>query len=589
MEARCVYLLLTFVVGIGLLLAACGSAGTTNTVTETSSQSLTTTVTTQAPSASPEYGGTLTLIPTTDIGVFDAAAQSQVMGPAGQLIIEKRVGEDWARGAAGTGELAWFANMSPAPDTSTGILAESWEIPELGTIVFKVRRGVHWALNPKSEASRLMNGREVTADDWVASFDYIMNSPRSVIRIMPQLIGSASMGKTGPWEVTLKTPVDPLNGWTALALSGVFPTEVIARYGDMRDWRNVVGTGPFMLSDFVSGSSATLVRNPDYWQKDPVGPGKGNQLPYLDRIKMLVVTETSTAMAAFRTAKVDFMTGGATAALGSVLHYTPDLRYTTYLADQPAVIAMRIDRVDLPYKDKRVRQALMMATDFNAIQDLLGGEAEILAFPVTREATRVYMPLEEMPELAQSLYRYDPDKARQLLAEAGYPDGFTARITYPNIYGIEDVASTYQAMWTKVGIDLELQPKELGVFVSMAYARSYENMILLYLPGGAAYPSCLNLDCFKGWNFGYVSDPTIDIANRDIQKHVIVNMPEADRLYRALLPYLVEQAYYLQVPSGHACSMWWPWLMNYHGETPVRLAMYYWIERDLKEEMTGRR
>jgi pyruvate/oxaloacetate carboxyltransferase len=58
--------------------------------------------------------------------------------------------------------------------------------------------------------------------------------------------------------------------------------EVVEKYGSGADWRNSVGTGPFMLTDLVASSSATLVRNPNYWDKDPVGPGKGNQLPYLD-------------------------------------------------------------------------------------------------------------------------------------------------------------------------------------------------------------------------------------------------------------------------------------------------------------------
>lgn len=585
MKVKRVCLLLYCIVGASLLAVACNISNTTTTFPSSTTQPGTSVViTTTVLTEKPRYGGTLTIIPTTDVGVFDPAAQGQTMGPAAQLIIERRVGEDWSRGAAGTDEVTWFSNTTPTPDTGTGVLAESWEIPELGTIVFKVRRGVHWALNPKSEASRLMNGREVTADDWIASFNYIMNSPRSTIHLVPQLATTATMEKTGPWEVTLKTPIDPLTGWTVLAIGGVFPTEVIAKYGNMQDWRNVVGTGPFMLTDFVPGSSATLVRNPNYWQSDLAGPGKGNQLPYLDRVKMLIITELSTMGAAFNTGKVDFSTGMPATRLAEFSRSYPDIMYATYLSGQPAIIAMRLDKEELPYKDTRVRQALMMATDFSTLKnEYFEGKAEILGFPVTREAEQAYVPLDEMPESTQALFRYDPDRARDLLAEAGYPDGFTAKMLIQSAYGTDELAEIYKAMWAKAGINVEIQPRESGVFTSMIYARSYEDMVLFFLPGGAAYPSCLNLDSFKGWNIGYVKDPIIEAANREIQKHVIVDMPEAERLYRELLPYIVEQSFYLPIPSWHACSLWWPWLKNYHGETPIRLAVYYWIDQNLKK------
>ena len=68
-------------------------------------------------------------------------------------------------------------------------------------------------------------------------------------------------------------------------------------------WRNAVGTGPFILTDYLSGSAATLVKNPDYWATDPVGPGQGNQLPYIDGIQYLIIPDVSTRQAALRTGK----------------------------------------------------------------------------------------------------------------------------------------------------------------------------------------------------------------------------------------------------------------------------------------------
>jgi len=525
-----------------------------------------------------------------DIGIFDGIATGQILGAAAQLARDGYLDVDWTRGAAGTGEFNWGPNTTAVPDTCMGILAESWEIPELGTVVYKVRQGVHWVLNPKSEASRLMNGREVTADDWVASFSYFMGPKSSLRFYVPQLFGTATMEKTGPWEVTLKTPVDPLVGWNWLALGGLFPPEVIAKYGNMQDWHNFVHTGPFMITDYVPGSSATLTGNPNYWEKDPVGTGKGNQLPYIDTVRMLVTVDISTMIAALRTAKVDFFTGVPAEDSGMFIQSYPELKYTTYVAGNPVGIAMRLDKTELPFKDKKVRQALMIATDFYSIKDdYYDGMADILGFPVTGEAQGVYMPLEEMPESAQSLYRYDPDRAKTLLMEAGYPDGFTAKVVFWNGADFPDLASVLVEMWAKAGINLILEPKELGAFTTIAYSKSYEELILSNFLTGSLYPNCLSLGYFRGLNFGYVNDPFIDSASEEIQKHVIIDMPEANRLFRELTPYIVEQVYYLPLPNVYAYSLWWPWLKNYHGETPIQFAKYWWIDRDLKEDMTGKR
>ena len=66
-----------------------------------------------------------------------------------------------------------------------------------------------------------------------------------------------------------------------------------------------VGTGAFMITDFVPGSVATLKRNPNYWDKDPIGPGKGNALPYIDELRYLIIPDASTREAAMRTGKID--------------------------------------------------------------------------------------------------------------------------------------------------------------------------------------------------------------------------------------------------------------------------------------------
>ncbi|MBI4283944.1 MAG: ABC transporter substrate-binding protein, partial [Chloroflexi bacterium] len=90
-----------------------------------------------------------------------------------------------------------------------------------------------------------------------------------------------------------------------------------------------------------------------------------------------------------------------------------------------------MDKRELPFKDIRVRQALMMATDFQAIKnELYEGDADLLAWPVINqpETKGAYRPLETLPPAVAALWKYNPEKAKQLLAEAGYPNGFKTKV-----------------------------------------------------------------------------------------------------------------------------------------------------------------
>ena len=159
-----------------------------------------------------------------------------------------------------------------------------------------------------------------------------------------------------------------------------------------------------------------------------------------------------------------------------------------------------------------------------------------------------------------------------------------------NGLGDVDLASVYKDMWAEAGIELELQPREAAVYNAIGYGRAYGDMMLVHVPGGTQYPGCLSFGYLRGAaSIFYVSDAAIESASQQIQKHVIVDMPEADRMYREMLPYIVEQAYYIPTPTPTIRALWWPWLNNYFGEAPTRFATYSWIDRDLRQEMKERR
>jgi peptide/nickel transport system substrate-binding protein len=223
-----------------------------------------------------------------------------------------------------------------------------------------------------------------------------------------------------------------------------------------------------MVAEVVAGTMIKYVKNPDYWAKDLLGPGKGMQLPYIDTLVELSIPDRSTQLAAMRTGRIAYVTGLTRDEKNTELQLNPKLQTAKYLQTTTLTrfISMRTDKKDKPFSDIRVRQALMMATDFNAIKDgYYGGEAEIDVWPLNKNfAASGYVPLNEMPAKVQDLYKYDPEKAKQLLKEAGYPNGFKTSIIVSGQGSDVDDVSIFKDMWAKVGVELVLDVKELTVF-----------------------------------------------------------------------------------------------------------------------------
>lgn len=536
-----------------------------------------------------------------NLEVFDTGVRPRGQELGGLVYEEFMNTQDWSKGKAGTGEFDWGGGEQRL-DGYGPELAESWETPAIGIWVLKVRRGVRWALNPASEASKLMNGREYTADDAVWSTRQLLASPTSWINLsQPAVSKAATIEKTGPWEVTFKTPVDPFTGLFWLVQGGGFnyhfPKEVKEKYGDMQDWRNSVGTGPFMLTDFVSQSVATLVRNPNYWERNPVGPGKGDQLPYAETVKLLIINDVSTQLAALRTGRADWLDAVEGEDARNLLKSNPKMQSIKYVP-APFGVGMRTDKQELPFKDKRVRQAMTMAIDFEALKkDLYGGEAEVLSTPVNSAYKSVYVPIEGMPAAVQKLYKYNPEEAKKLLAEAGYPNGFKTKMIVQNTSSQLDPAAVFKAMWAKVGIDVEIQPREAAVYTAINSNRSHEEMVWRTLPGASltSFYAQTNIRGTGVNNPSYINeppgkDPVMEKAFQDIQKNVILNMPEAEKIWKAEVPHILEQAYWVSNVAPYSYYIFQPWVKNYYGGSATgRFTKYMWVDQDLKEQITGKR
>ncbi len=593
MKRKIVWMVVSGLMALSLVMAACGAADEEEgEVVEEE----------QVSSNVPKYGGTLTVVTT---------SEPIITNSRGWPVYEQFMGGDWTRGPAGSGVTDFAAGTTALEDSMMPILMESWVMPEPGLWIMQVRQGVHWQ-DTGTPAGDLMGGREMTADDVVASFNWQLHDSGDqswIHRGQPAVAAASTIEKTGPWEVTVRTPLDYLTAWTwivqgagyhrvyAYDVTIEFEHELIFR-GEGWHFSEVVGTGPFMITDVQAGTSRTFKKHDRYWAKDPLGPGKGNQLPYIDNYVELYIPDRSTAMAAMRTGQIAYITALTKDDWENEMRLSPNLQWASYLHSTTLnrFVLMRTDKQDLPFKDIRVRQAMMMAIDYASFKDdYYGGAAEIDIWPLNSNfAGTGYIPLDEMPAEVQELYSYNPDKARELLTEAGYPDGFKTKILVRNMGTEVDEVAIFKDMWSKVGIDVEIDVREVGIFNNITNVREHEELVyrhmwttwpMMYYFSSTRGPSTNNLSAINDPNVG-TADPIVEKAFQDINDNMMVDMPEVYRLMEELREYLALQAHAIPRPTPYMYNVWQPWLKNYYGFASLaNYAKYHWIDQGLKESM----
>ena len=592
---------------LALMFASCSTAPATTTTPPTTTSQPPPSTTTKPPtsttsSQTPKYGGTITVVNQGDILGFDEAFNAVWITITNHLTNDELLTGDWAKGPAGTNQYSWLSNGNYAWNSKGPSIADSWKIVEPGHMTFTLHQGIHFGLNSNSEASRLVAGRELTTDDVAYSVNRMLTEPTSYWKTAaPQWTSSVKVTVTDKYNIDVTGSAVPNDAYNMAAylvdFLSIIPKEVVAKYGDMRDWHNSVGSGPYFLTDFVSNSSASFIKNPKYWRTNPVGPGKGNQLPYADNVKMLIITDTSTLLSAVRTAKVDVIQGLTYDDANGLRSPNLPLQELSYIPQGLSHVNMRIDKQDLPYKDIRVRDALMMATDFNQIiTGLMGNDAIAESWPITPmpDFKDAYLPLDQAPADVQNLYKYNPDQAKKLLSDAGYPNGFKANIIYSNVGTFNaDYLSVLKQMWIKVNVDLTLQPVDFGVYNTIWAQRNYPDLLYGLMASSGTYRRATNyLGTGAGWNLSYVNDPKA-LAARD-QMVSLFNSGDdagADKVNKDFMPYVLGQAWVIPTPAQRVHTFWWPWLKNYSGETCVGMesgnawAQWIWCNQDLKKSM----
>ncbi len=532
----------------------------------------------------PKYGGRITNAVNQDPMGWD---HFTAMFPGLSLAEDELMTGDWTLGPSGTGEMSWAYGNNGRVDVLTGNAAESWEFVGNDTIIFHIRPGIHFW--PKAPA----NGRELTAEDvawnierqWDpagATFLSRTNAPPE------RLISATALDK---YTVELKVPAHVqglhllLNGERV----GLHAPETVEQYGDYSDWRNVVSTGPFMLTDFVSGSAITYEKHPNYWQEDPLNPG--NKLPYLDGVTTLIIQDSSTRLAAFRTGKLDYWVGMTWEDWGLISNQVSGLMSNQSFPSGD-IIGMRTDKPELPFGDVNVRLALNLAIDRESlVEDFYGGNAELMGWPYfpIPDHSPFYEPLEDLSEGAQEVYSYNPDKAKQLLADAGYPDGFVTQIDLPSQDG--DFLSIIQVYLAAIGVDMQLNIHEPGKFTSINRGRTHEEMLYKEAKMYTFAWKMHEVRAESMDNLSFWESPT----TREVYNTLNLALGKDDNVWMAELKgvtsHILENAPYIFLPTPYVYDVWWPWMQNYNGAhnvgyfTPNTMLKYTWVDTDMKTQM----
>ena len=544
-------------------------------------------VSAETPQGKPLYGGALeigTVYVTISALSFDPADWNWKLNHDTGLFYEQLFAADLTKSKQNGGKHPFYADAWLPSDAIRGELAESWKWdPENPLrLIVELRKGIMFPDKPG-----VMAAREFVADDVVFAYTRLSTSPKKIGGYFDHVDKVEAAGKhtvvfnfkyfNAEWDYRF--------GWGYY--STITPKEVAD--AGAANWKNVNGTGPYMLTDFVQGSSNTYTRNPNYWDKATIG-GTEYKLPFIDKIVYRTIKDEATFLTALRTAKLDMLENVRWSAADDLKKQVPQLKWSRWLSMSGNFLAMRVDTK--PFDDIRVRRALNMAVNKQEIvQAYYGGNAELFAYPQHPDYIGYFEPLEAMPDSIKELFTFDPGKAKKLLAEAGYPKGFSFKVQVCSCSPDHmDLLPLVAAYLENVGVKLEIQPMEYAAFLSAMTTKTVAPGY--FMANGHTNPTTTIRKSFvtrEVWNPSQWAEPALDKKVADMY----LERDEGKRraMVKELTRDILDKAPYIWLPTQYNYTAWWPWVQGYNGELragAVRPGPIYarmWVDQEMKKKM----
>jgi peptide/nickel transport system substrate-binding protein len=450
------------------------------------------------------------------------------------------------------------SNIVPGTQPLDSDLAQSWDRAGDTAYTFRLRQGVRWQPKPP------VNGRELTADDVKYTYDRFLATKGNPNRPLLEMVDKVEAPDRYTVKFTLKEP----NAWFVDRLAStstwIIARECVEKYGDLKKWESVVGTGPWMLDRYEPGTRISFVRNPTCFY-----PG----LPYVDAVELTINPDPNAALALFLAGKLDFgpeygMTlrrGDVAAAKKKLGHWWLPLQTREFLVPSGRITAMKLDQD--PVKDVRVRRAIATADNWREILErnpLAQGKGA--PSPVIPAALKEWsVPIRELPPEGQKLYEpLDPAGAKQLLTAAGFPAGIKIPVETTAGYGPEwmDTVQVTLKNWKAAGIEAELKVQDYEAFVSSSANGKFEKMMLA-VRDGATNPDSYLEALLPGdpLNVCGVNDPKLtEMIKR--QRRTPKDSARRDILYD-IQRYCSQQVYYAYGPSPSVVAAWMPNVIDF--------------------------
>lgn len=326
-----------------------------------------------------------------------------------------------------------------------GNLAESWKFIAPASWEFKLRQGV-----------KFTSGDELTSEDVKYSYDRVLD-PVNKSGMNGNFGQLSKVEAIDKYTVRFTTSSPDAIFPERTKIISIVPKKIVESYGLAKFAKEPVGSGPYKLVEWIKDDHLTLQANKDYF--------KG--APKIDKVTFKVIPEESTRIAALLSDQVDLVSGVSSQFVAQI-KARPELKVNQIAGSRTNQVIM--DTNVKPLDDVRVRRALSYAIDYDSlINNVMGGNAVRNGEPFGASIFGYD------PNLKSKWYTFDLAKSKQLLTEAGYPNGFTVEFRGPNgaTPNDKEVQQAIVGMLAKVGVTLNYQGMEFATWLTGYRARAW--------------------------------------------------------------------------------------------------------------------
>jgi peptide/nickel transport system substrate-binding protein len=362
-------------------------------------------------------------------------------------------------------------------------LAESWEVKDPTTYVFHIRKGV-----------KFHNGEELTANDVKFSFDKMSASPHaSSITGTIDFANSKVIDKY-TFEMKMTEPFGPILNHLCHGVMAIVNEKGYTEAGGSVN-EKPIGTGPYKFVSWKAADRVTLARFDDYW-------GEKAKVPNL---VFRTISEATSRVIEVETGGVDVALQILPSAV-SRIQQNKNVKIGVQETYTTNFLAFNCNKA--PTNNVKLRQAISLAINTNAIQKVVFKGMGMVAIAPIGPSIRGYN--KDLPP-----HEYNPEKAKTLLAEAGYPKGLKLTLTSDENQERLDVAEMVQAQLAEIGVELEVITLERGKFIDDVIAGNLQMFALGWTtntgdPDYALYASFHTSMFGEGGNMSFYSNPKVD-------------------------------------------------------------------------------